>query len=192
MKMRIDIIRHGKTKGNLDGRYIGGRTDEPLCEVGKKELVKRTEEGSMFYVSPMIRCKQTLELLFSPSEYKVVEELREIDFGEFENQNYEELKEREDYQAWVDGAGKLDFPGGEPLGVFQNRNREAMEKIIKDLVKQKKDKAVVVCHGGSIMAIMNWLTNEDYYSFQVKNGHGYALEFIKEGNEIVDLSYHSI
>ena len=31
--MDVYLIRHGKTKGNLEGRYIG-TTDEPLCEEG--------------------------------------------------------------------------------------------------------------------------------------------------------------
>ena len=30
----ILLIRHGKTAGNLEGRYIGSRTDESLCEAG--------------------------------------------------------------------------------------------------------------------------------------------------------------
>ena len=35
--MDVYLIRHGKTKGNLEGRYIG-TTDEPLCEEGKQSL----------------------------------------------------------------------------------------------------------------------------------------------------------
>lgn len=37
--MKIIFIRHGKTKGNLEKRYIG-KTDESLCEIGIKELKK--------------------------------------------------------------------------------------------------------------------------------------------------------
>ena len=36
--MRIYFIRHGKTPGNLLKRFIGGRTDQSLCEAGKAEL----------------------------------------------------------------------------------------------------------------------------------------------------------
>ena len=31
--MSVYLIRHGLTNGNLEGRYIGCRTDEPLCEI---------------------------------------------------------------------------------------------------------------------------------------------------------------
>ena len=34
---KILLIRHGKTQGNLERRYIG-RTDEPLCEAGRAAL----------------------------------------------------------------------------------------------------------------------------------------------------------
>ena len=32
--MQIVFIRHSMTAGNLERRYIGCRTDEPLCEAG--------------------------------------------------------------------------------------------------------------------------------------------------------------
>ena len=28
------LIRHSMTKGNLEKRYVGSRTDEPLCREG--------------------------------------------------------------------------------------------------------------------------------------------------------------
>ena len=40
--MDIYLIRHGKTKGNLEGRYIG-TTDEPLCEEGKQSLMQMAD-----------------------------------------------------------------------------------------------------------------------------------------------------
>ena len=31
---RIHLIRHGLTAANTEGRYVGGGTDEPLCDTG--------------------------------------------------------------------------------------------------------------------------------------------------------------
>ena len=56
----ILLIRHGKTAGNLEGRYIGSRTDESLCEegiLGLKE--KEYPPASRIYASPMRRCVET-------------------------------------------------------------------------------------------------------------------------------------
>ena len=40
--MRWILIRHGKTRGNLEGRYIGCRSDENLCAEGIEELKQGT------------------------------------------------------------------------------------------------------------------------------------------------------
>lgn len=59
--MKIYLIRHGKTKGNLEERYIG-RTDEPLCEAGRENLKKyQYPQVEMVFTSPMKRCMQTAE-----------------------------------------------------------------------------------------------------------------------------------
>ena len=55
--MDVYLIRHGKTKGNLEGRYIG-TTDEPLCEEGKQSLMqmadaKKYPAVEALFVSPM-------------------------------------------------------------------------------------------------------------------------------------------
>ena len=34
-EMKLQFIRHGKTQGNLEKRYIGS-TDEPLCAKGRQ------------------------------------------------------------------------------------------------------------------------------------------------------------
>ena len=36
--LKVILIRHGKTYGNMLGRYIGSRTDEPLCREGIRLL----------------------------------------------------------------------------------------------------------------------------------------------------------
>ena len=37
---KLHLIRHGLTAGNLDGRYIGGGTDLPLCSEGRAQLAE--------------------------------------------------------------------------------------------------------------------------------------------------------
>lgn len=108
------LIRHGKTAGNLLGRYIGSRTDEPLCEEGREGLGgKQLPEVERLYASPMKRCVETAELLwpgFDQKKIEIVTDLRECDFGDFENKNYKELSGNEDYQAWIDSNGTRHFP----------------------------------------------------------------------------------
>ena len=62
--MKVVLIRHSKTAGNLLGRYIG-TTDEPLCEEGIRLLENRSYPAAeLVYVSPMKRCRETAALIY--------------------------------------------------------------------------------------------------------------------------------
>ena len=95
------FIRHGATEGNLHHRYIG-RTDEPLCEEGIAQVETLRKQGlsiNRLFVSPMLRTRQTAELLFPQMPYTVVDGLAETDFGRFEGKSADELSGDPAYQA---------------------------------------------------------------------------------------------
>lgn len=185
------LIRHGKTAGNLLGRYIGSRTDEPLCDEGREELAgKQLPEVERLYVSPMKRCVETAEILwpgFDRKKMQKVTDLRECDFGDFENKNYKELSGNGDYQAWIDSNGTLPFPNGESMDVFKSRCLEAFARIVEEVSGAEQEwivsgktgifRAGIVVHGGTIMAILEQYgyPKAAYFDYQVKNGCGYRL-----------------
>ena len=185
------LIRHGKTAGNLLGRYIGSRTDEPLCDEGREGLArKQLPEVERLYVSPMKRCVETAEILwpgFDRKKMQKVTDLRECDFGDFENKNYKELSGNGDYQAWIDSNGTLPFPNGESMDAFKNRCLEAFARIVEEVSGAEQEwiasgktgifRAGIVVHGGTIMAILEQYgyPKAAYFDYQVKNGCGYRL-----------------
>lgn len=185
------LIRHGKTAGNLLGRYIGSRTDEPLCDEGREELAgKQLPEVERLYVSPMKRCVETAEILwpgFDRKKMQKVMDLRECDFGDFENKNYKELSGNGDYQAWIDSNGTLPFPNGESMDAFKGRCLEAFARIVEEVSGAEQEwiasgktgifRAGIVVHGGTIMAILEQYgyPKAAYFDYQVKNGCGYRL-----------------
>ncbi|QUO21979.1 histidine phosphatase family protein [Clostridiaceae bacterium Marseille-Q4143] len=185
------LIRHGKTAGNLLGRYIGSRTDEPLCDEGREELAgKQLPEVERLYVSPMKRCVETAEILwpgFDRKKMQKVMDLRECDFGDFENKNYKELSGNGDYQAWIDSNGTLPFPNGESMDAFKSRCLEAFARIVEEVSGAEQEwiasgktgifRAGIVVHGGTIMAILEQYgyPKAAYFDYQVKNGCGYRL-----------------
>ena len=129
--MRLILIRHGQTRGNLERRYIGCRTDEPLCEAGVAALRTRTyPPAARVFASPMRRCLETAALIYPGVEPELVEDFRECDFGAFEGMNYAELNGRADYQAWIDSGGELPFPGGESRAAFAARCARACEALM--------------------------------------------------------------
>lgn len=187
----IILIRHGKTAGNLLGRYIGSRTDEPLCDEGREGLAgKQLPEVERLYVSPMKRCVETAEILwpgFDRKKMQKVTDLRECDFGDFENKNYKELSGNGDYQAWIDSNGTLPFPNGESMDAFKSRCLEAFARIVEEVSGAEQEwiasgktgifRAGIVVHGGTIMAILEQYgyPKAAYFDYQVKNGCGYRL-----------------
>ena len=119
------FIRHGKTAGNEQKRYIG-RTDEPLSALGRAELAeKKAPHADIVAVSPLVRCVESAKILYPHAKQFVVDGFRECDFGDFEGKNYAELFDNADYQAWIDSNGTLPFPHGEQPLAFRARCVEA-------------------------------------------------------------------
>ncbi|MGN1022062.1 MAG: bifunctional adenosylcobinamide kinase/adenosylcobinamide-phosphate guanylyltransferase [Lachnospiraceae bacterium] len=191
-QQEILLLRHGKTSGNLERRYIG-RTDEPLCPEGRQELMERHRDlptpgpDPLLYVSPLLRCRESAALLFPGLPEIPVPDLREIDFGRFEGKSAEDLSGDPAYQAWIDSGGTLPFPEGEARDHFEARTDAAFWRILQQDPEEQPHRLVFVVHGGTIMSVLSLLTGKDYYDFQVPNGDGYQLMLHREnGCVLVD------
>ncbi|MGN0976785.1 MAG: histidine phosphatase family protein [Faecousia sp.] len=173
--MTVYLIRHGKTGANEQHLYCGS-TDLPLSDGGREELKTLTYAmpNARYLTSGMLRTEQTLELLFGPVAHTVEPELREVDFGAFEMQSYEQLKDDPAYQAWISGDNEANVPPGGESGVqMRKRVLEAYDRILTS-----GQDTVIVTHGGVIVAIMEHLfpgENKNRYQWQPKNGYGYAI-----------------
>lgn len=188
--MQLLLIRHGATKGNREGRYVGS-TDEALLDEEVVKLQKQRDRNhallsqvEMVAVSPMKRCRQTADLLFPGVRQLVVEAFRECNFGEFEYHNYRELNGNPVYQRFIDTLGKSGFPGGEDRETFQKRCVAGFEKIMPELENMaggRNNTIALAVHGGTIMALLDWYSNPhgDYYDWQTDNGMGYLAGVVR-------------
>ena len=171
----ILLLRHGKTPGNALRQYIGS-TDESLSPEGRAELAvfQYTPEKAV-YISPMLRCRETAELLFPGAELISVDDLREMDFGHFEGRSYLDMAEDAEYLAWLETNCESPVPGGESKADFTERCCAAFEKI---LAADGSDRLVFVVHGGTIMAIMERfaLPQRGFYAYLMSNGGGYTCD----------------
>ena len=92
--MLLYIVRHGETDWNKAGK-VQGRTDIPLNERGRY-LAEATAEGmkdvriDFCYTSPLIRAKETAQIILGEREIPLVEEKRieEICFGKCEGMKF--------------------------------------------------------------------------------------------------------
>ena len=169
---RVLMIRHGATAGNLERRYIG-RTDEPLCPLGVEQIEHLRQAGlkaELLFVSPMLRTRQTAQLLFPGMPCTAVEGFRETDFGIFEGKTAAELSGTPAYQAWVDALCKTPIPGGEAVETFKARCCEAFRQTMAEVPEGVS--AAFVVHGGVIMAILEAYgrPKRDFYDYHIGNG----------------------
>ena len=127
MKSCIHFIRHGITEGIVNKWYYGN-VDLPLIDEGIKELNEFKAQGiypdaknASCYTSGMLRANQTFEVIYGNSNYEVIDNLKEISFGDWECKTFEEIKALEGFELWVnDKSGTFTFPGGDsPLGFYE-------------------------------------------------------------------------
>ena len=186
---RYLFIRHAKTAGNIERRYIG-RTDEPLCEEGVAEAEALRKSGLLPPIDTLIsgtakRCRQTAELLFPDVSYALCP-LTEIDFGIFEGKSADDLLGDSDYEKWLEAYCMGDIPGGDGVSGFKQRCCEAFGRIAGEGVTSDARVAggacvaggargfhttALVLHGGNIMAILERLAypQQGFYEHHLPN-----------------------
>lgn len=137
-KITMAFIRHGETASNRRKSYLGW-TDEPLSEDGCEMLLRNRKNypaADLIFTSPMLRCRQTKEILYKDQPYQIIEKWKEMNFGSFEGKTYFDLNGNEDYQRWIDSGGTLPFPDGESRAEFITRCKAGLLDCLMELEKQ--------------------------------------------------------
>ena len=101
--MKITLIRHGRTIGNVKGCF-NGVTNDPFVDEGVETIKEYVEKGiypevGIVVSSPLKRCLQTSNLIYPQHKPIVVDNLREINFGDFENKTHLQLENNPDTYA---------------------------------------------------------------------------------------------
>ena len=179
--LKIHLIRHGATDANYDGRYIGCNTDLPLAPEGLNELRLLKDdidypEIERLYSSPMLRCRQTGAVLYPDFEPVTAEELKEYDFGSFENKTAAELESNPNFIPWT--SGRLSAPpGGEDNSEFIKRICVGFNKIVLDMIENVLTESAVIMHGGAIMMLLgvSAVPRHKPVEWTADNGRGYSV-----------------
>ena len=176
--MKLTLIRHGKTEGNIKGLYYG-KTDLPLLGEGMEALeeLKRNynyPQAKKYYTSGMLRTEQTFRILYGETQHEVLPDLREIDLGDFEMRSYEQLKDDPDFQIWITGDNEANIcPNGESGNAVTERALAALEPIIA----AGKD-AVIITHSGVIGGVLCRLFGKGTrFDYKAEPGFGFTVEF---------------
>lgn len=181
---RLYLVRHGITAGNLQRRYVGGGTDEPLCEQGLAQLRALAAQyrypwANTVFASPMKRALGTAEVLFPGAENKIIlEDLRESHFGEFENRSFDELRKDAHFKLWLDPAAHYVPEGGEAPAQFHARCAGVLRQILEYMMKAGVEEAACVTHGGVIMSMLaqSALPRRPAQQWMADPGCGYTVQ----------------
>lgn len=179
---RISVLRHGQTEANEKGIYIGS-TDLPLSPKGAGELAARMDEFDYptvhrVYSSPLRRCTETAEILFPYTDIAVIDDLRELDMGEFENKSVEELMGRSDYDMWLKGGRDARPPGGESLEEMTARCFKALHTVIMDMMESGLTHCAMITHGGMISNMLSCFGLPKYDPKTLTADFGMGFEII--------------
>lgn len=152
------LIRHGITQGNLDGKYIG-QTDLALCPEGKKQIETLCAdeiypEVGKVYSSPLTRCLETAEIIYPEQKLMIVDEICEMNFGEFEGKTQRQLQDLREYTDWLRGGPDAAPPSGEKYGDFMIRCIEGLDIIFSDMMRKDITRAACVTHAGVITNLL--------------------------------------
>lgn len=122
--MKLFLVRHGQSRGNVKAGFISGRTDtEGLTDKGKIQVIRtayelRNEAITSVLVSPVVRAQETARILhhyFPQATFTTLDWLSELHHGVMEGKYWWEVihkipshwrNSREDYESPYPGGGE--------------------------------------------------------------------------------------
>ncbi len=166
---KLYLVRHGETTLHTKNRFIGS-TDALLSEQGEtqmRNLIKYIPDTKGFTLncSLMKRCLQSYKILFSNKAMltKNSELLKEIDFGDWEQQSYAdlELSNPKLIKQWSDFDREFKFPNGESFKKFFLR----MDQLANQIIVSDIENHLWVTHGGVIRSLICRFLGLDYRQY---------------------------
>ena len=174
--MNIYLIRHAQSVGNKK-RIFAGVTDFGLSDEGKESLDHVNEffsdkDLASIYVSPLLRCRQTAEIIFGDREMISDDGLKEINFGEWEGVHVGEVMKNypEKWEDYMGNWREFTFPGGDNIPDYQKRASSEVKRIVEN---HDDEDIAIVSHNGFIKAAISYMLTgniELAFNLSVQNG----------------------
>lgn len=196
MARKILLVRHARTEGAPRGSFVG-RTDLPLAAGGVDQARRllpllRAHKPDVCYCSPLLRTRQTADAILTglPLPLHTEDDLREIDFGQWECKTFDQIvasTPARTVKQWAQCDQRFTFPGGESLGGFMARVRRAAKRLTRD----EASTVLVVTHGGIIRSMICQLLGlrpRDYVLFDVANASCTVIDVFDDKGVLAGLN----
>ena len=182
--MKIFLIRHGETTGDVEDRY-GGMYDDHLTEKGVQQLERTAQllagkRIDIVYSSTLIRARESAEIINAVLNTTVTfsEGLRERDYGVLGGLTKEEAMEKYPEAVELHKDSENTDPEGESKSDFIQRVTETFNAI----VEIGGDQIILLSHGGPIKVILAYLN----MPLPEKLGDGEIIEAYVRDSEPLD------
>jgi len=159
---RLFLVRHGEVEEKYH-RIYGGRIDMNLSDRGRRQAATlgnffQRERPDAIYCSSMKRALQTLALIQDGGalEPVILDELREIDFGEWTGLEWEEVARRHEAEVfdWLTLLDSGAVKGAESTADLRARLEPCLRRI---LGAHESQAVAIVCHGAVIRSLLSLL-----------------------------------
>ena len=154
------LLRHGRTASNANGG-LAGRQPVELDDTGRRQgaaVGERLRELPLAVVvtSPLVRCRQTLELALPDVVPAVDEGLIECGYGDWEGQPLKKLAKEPLWKVVQQHPSGAVFPNGEAMAAMSTRAVAAIRRWDAAVAEQHGPEALwLACsHGDVIKAIV--------------------------------------
>ncbi|MEV7628201.1 MSMEG_4193 family putative phosphomutase [Actinoplanes sp. NPDC089786] len=154
------LMRHGRTTANASGG-LAGRQPVELDDTGRSQAERagqrlRALPLTKVVTSPLIRCRQTLELALPEAEPIEDDGLIECGYGEWEGRPLAELAKDPLWPVVQQHPSAVTFPDGEAMAAMSARAVAAMRRWDAAVTAEHGPEALwLACsHGDVIKAIV--------------------------------------
>ncbi|HEX8966957.1 MAG TPA: histidine phosphatase family protein [Chloroflexota bacterium] len=196
------LVRHAETQDNVRMR-LSGWTDTDLSPRGETQIELLSDHfkrhhGNIdaLYASPLIRARRTAEAIGALTGHPTIllDDLREMYFGELDGLPFEELREAYGHLLEADENSEIEdfvWPSGESRSGFTARVLRATNVIARRHVGRTVG---VVTHGGfiaTLLTILNgdspahwrkWVVPNASLSEVVWDGHTHIGALVRHGD----------
>jgi alpha-ribazole phosphatase len=157
--VELVLVRHAEPTEDARGRCYG-RLDVALSKSGREQCRRLAahlsdEPVAAIVCSPRLRARDTADAIAEPHglPVTVLDQLRELDFGELEGRTYDEIAacRPELYERWMTEPTTLRFPGGEGYADLHARVIDAVAQL---RATHDGRMVVAVTHGGVVRAVL--------------------------------------
>lgn len=177
----VVIVRHGYSLGNKL-QTLSGQSNVPLMEQGRQELLKYREKydypkTDLNYSSDLSRAVSTFETLYDGRSKLdgVFPQLREINFGNWENKVYKNGVFEEYFSNWIKDNI---LSTGESFDDIKTRMLGFFKTTLLEMQVNNLKSATLVSHMIAIRCLLvglNCFDKKDFFNIKTPNGQGYKL-----------------